>query len=67
MRLVPGFVFEVAAVLFECRQQRHHLTEYLLVRLRQLCEPSLEERVVACLHEMHSSTYVAKCMGRAGC
>jgi hypothetical protein len=37
-------------MFLECRQQCHHLAEDLLVGLREIREPSLEQRVVSDLH-----------------
>ena len=45
MRFIAGLVFEVATVLLQCTQQRHHFTEHFLIGLSQLCKPLLEERV----------------------
>lgn len=57
MRFLAVLVVEVSSVRFECRQQCHQLPEDLLVGISELRDPSLEQRVVADLHEMHSTSY----------
>lgn len=57
MGFLAVFVVEFPAVLLECCQQCHHLAEDLLVGVRELRQPPLEQRVVADLHEMHFTTY----------
>ncbi|GMU77265.1 MAG: hypothetical protein AMXMBFR46_00660 [Acidimicrobiia bacterium] len=60
MGFLAVLVVEVPAVLLECGQQCHHLAEDLLVRVCERREPPLEQRVVADLHGMHSTTYAVE-------
>lgn len=62
VRLIACLVVEVSSMQFERGEQSHDLTEDLVVALREVGQPRLEDRVVAHLHEMHSTTYAFECI-----